>query len=206
MNFGSIKKRTVMASLIVTPENQIQRINIILNKVDELRVLEISQLITPSNSKSWSVLEIIEHLNIAYQLYIDKIDKALVDIPDKENDNDTFKVRWGQRLIIDGTRPKDNKRKMKIRTLKRFEPVLALEKLDQEAIQGIFKRFMKLHLHLKNAILESRSKNVSKLKISSAIGSLVTFYLPECFEFLLAHIERHLVQIDEVLLNLEHAK
>jgi len=195
-----------MASSIVTPENQIHRLNIVLNKVNGLRDLEISQLTTPPNLKSWSILEIIEHLNIAYQLYLNKINKALVNLPDRENDYTSFKVRWWQRLVIDGTRPKNKKRKMKIKTLKKFEPVLQIENFNQDTIDEIFKRSEKLHLHLKNAILESRSKNVSKRKITSAIGVVVSFYLPECFEFLLAHIERHILQIDESLLELNPNK
>lgn len=188
-----------MASFIVTPENQIQRLNSVLHKVNELRLLDNRQLITPPNSNAWSVVETIEHLNIAYQLYIDKIDTALVNLPCKENTDTSFKVRWWQRFVIDSTRPKNNKRKMKMKTLKRFEPVLEVAKLDQDAMEAIFERFEKLHLHLKNAIVESRSKNSSKLKISSAIGPIVSFYLPECFEFLLAHIERHMLQIDEII-------
>ncbi|MEP3210799.1 MAG: DinB family protein [Maribacter sp.] len=188
-----------MASFIVTPENQIQRLNSVLHKVNELRLLDNHQLMTPPNSKAWSVVETIEHLNIAYQLYIDKIDTTLVNLPCKENTDTSFKVRWWQRFVIDSTRPKNNKRKMKMKTLKRFEPVLEIAKLDQDAMEAIFERFEKLHLHLKNAIVESRSKNSSKLKISSAIGPIVSFYLPECFEFLLAHIERHMLQIDEII-------
>jgi len=188
-----------MASLMVTTENQIQRLNIILNKVNRLRSLATPQLSTPLNSKSWSVVEIIEHLNIAYGHYVDKIDKVLVDLPNKEKDNIPFKARWWQRFVIDGTRPKNNKRTMKIKTLKRFEPILEMEKLDHMAIEEIFNRFEEFHLHFKNSILESRSKDISKLKISSAIGAVVSFYLPECFEFLLVHIERHMLQIEEVL-------
>lgn len=190
-----------MASAIVTPENQIQRLNLILTKVKALSALETSQLSISPNPKSWSVLEIIEHLNIAYQRYIDKIDRALLNLPDREDDHTPFRVRWWPSLVIEGTRPKDNRRKMKIKTLKRFEPILELEKVDQEAIEGVFNQFEHLHLHLKSAILESRTKNVSKLKISSAIGAIVSFYLPECFEFLLAHLERHMLQIDELLLK-----
>ncbi len=188
-----------MASLIVTPEHQIQRLNVALTKVNELSALDTAQLIKAPNTKAWSALEIIEHLNIAYQLYVAKIDTALAHLPSVENTDTTFKVRWWQRFVIEGTRPKRNKRKMKMKTLKRFEPILATNQLDRAAIAEVFSRFEQLHQHFKNAILESRSKNTSKLKISSAIGPIVSFYLPECFEFLLAHIERHMLQIEEAL-------
>ena len=198
LNFGLIKKRTVMASLMVTPENQIQRLNVIMNQIQELKSLETVELLTPLNSKSWSVIEVIEHLNIAYQLYVDKINKALVKLPEKKNERTAFKVRWWPKLVVNSTQPKGGTRKMKIKTLKKFEPILPLKNLNREGIEEIFIRFQKLHSHLKNAILQSRSKDNSKLKIDSAIGPIVSFHLPECFEFLLAHMERHLLQIQEI--------
>jgi len=90
-----------MASLIITPEHQIQRLNVTLTKVNELRALDSSQLITAPNPKAWSVLEIIEHLNIAYQLYVAKIDTALAHLPSIENADTTFEVRWWQGFVIE---------------------------------------------------------------------------------------------------------
>lgn len=39
---------------------------------------------------------------------------------------------------------------------------------------------------------------MSHSKINSALGPIVKFYLPEAFEFLIGHDERHLVQITEI--------
>ena len=96
-------------------------------------------------------------------------------------------------------RPKNGKRKWKMKTLKRFEPVLEVSTLDQDKVNAIFEDFLSLHVHLKDAILQSRGKDVRGIKITSAIGPIVNFYLPEAFEFLLCHLERHMVQIDGVL-------
>lgn len=188
-----------MANLVITPENQIQRLNSILNSVEKMKSLDSAQLIFRSNSKSWSVIEIIEHLNIAYEIYVDKIDDTLKALPEKAGEHTPFTSNWWQSFIIKGVKPKDNKRKLKIKTLKKFKPLLELETLDKSAIKAIFDRFDDLQLHLKNAILESRSKDVRKIRINSGIGSIIKFYLPESFEFLISHMERHMVQVDEVL-------
>ena len=65
-----------MASLLITSENQIQRLNQIVNKVKGLQALDASQLNTAPHSKSWNVVEVVEHLNIAYGIYMPKLDEA----------------------------------------------------------------------------------------------------------------------------------
>lgn len=188
-----------MASLILTPENQIQRLNTILSKVNALRKLHAEELTVAPKPKSWSVVEIIAHLNIAYELYADRLDDLLQKLPNHANGYVSFKARRWQRFVIDGTRPKGKQRKWKMKTLKKFEPLLEIKSTDSEGIEEVFQKFETLHLHLKNVILESRAKELTNMKIDSAIGPIVKFYLPECFEFLLAHLERHMVQIDHIL-------
>lgn len=188
-----------MAKLVITPENQIQRLNSILNTVENLESLPINQLVYRPKPKSWSVIEIVEHLSVAYDIYIDKIDTALKKLPEKTGGDPSFAPNWWQRFIINGVKPKGGQRKLKIKTLKKFEPVLQLETLDEATIVSVFDRFKRLQLHLKNAILASRFKDIKKIRINSGIGPIVKFYLPESFEFLIAHMERHMLQIEETL-------
>ncbi len=187
-----------MASLMLTPENQIQRLNTILGKVNAVSKLNAKALTVAPKPKSWSIVEIVAHLNIAYELYNDRVDDLLEKLPNRANGYVSFKTRRWQRFVIDGTRPKGKQRKWKMKTLKKFEPLLEMNGLDQKGIEKIFRKFEALHLHLKNGILESRAKDVTNTKIDSAIGPIIKFYLPECFEFLLVHLERHMVQIDQI--------
>lgn len=192
-----------MANLIITPENQIQRLNTILNRVEGLRQLTSAQLVLRPRPKAWSIIEIIEHLSVSYAIYEQKIDTALEALPEKVEEQRPFTANWWQTFIINGVKPKENQRKLKIKTLRKFEPMLSLETLDTSGIERVFDRFMGLQSHLKNAILASRSKNVRKLRITSGIGPVVKFYLPESFEFLIAHMERHMLQIEETLQEIE---
>ncbi|RDY59719.1 hypothetical protein [Flagellimonas nanhaiensis] len=188
-----------MARLILTSENQIQRLNGILGKVEKLQQLPLDRLTMSPHEKSWCVAEVLEHLNIAYRLYFDKINHALEQLDAIDSDSKEFKARAWQKMVIEMQRPKNGKRKWKIKTMKRFEPVLEVSSLDQEQVNVVFENFFSLHAHLKDAILQSRGMDVRGIKITSAIGPIVNFYLPEAFEFLLCHLERHLVQIDKVL-------
>ncbi|MCK0161289.1 hypothetical protein [Allomuricauda sp. F6463D] len=188
-----------MAKLILSPENQIQRLNIILNKVASLQELDKKLLTCSADSKSWSIIEVIAHLNIAYGPYHIKYDEEFPKMPDLKKERKTFQAKTWQKMIIEMQRPKGTKRKWKMKTLKRFEPLLDNENLEKKKIDQIFQQFFELHGHLKEAILKSRTKDISKIRINSGIGPIVKFYLPESFEFLLCHLERHMVQIDEVL-------
>ncbi len=188
-----------MATLTVTSEDQIQRLNRILHKVEQLQELGTKTLTTPANAKSWSIIEVVKHLNIAYDIYRPKIDAYLNQASDTQEDPAGFRVRAWQKIIINMQRPKGDVRKWKMKTLKRFEPLLDIQALDDNMIKEIFATFFEAHLHLKTGILESRAKNVRQQTITSAIGPAVKFYLPEAFEFLLCHLERHMVQIKEIL-------
>ncbi|WP_343488303.1 hypothetical protein [Allomuricauda sp. d1] len=188
-----------MATLVLTPEQQIQRLNSILNKVEVLQKLPLNRLITAPNTKSWNVLEVLEHLRIAYSLYDKKIENALVGSPSSNLDSWSFKARPWQRFLIEGQRPKGKKRPFKIKTLKRFEPLLDDKSLSEEASDSIFENFFTAYQLLKSSIVESRQKQMKHRPFASAIGPVVRFYLPEAFEFLICHAERHLVQIEEIL-------
>lgn len=86
-----------------------------------------------------------------------------------------------------------------MKTSKKFEPIFVLADLDDQEVEQVFTQFFSDKRHLKNCIHSSRTKKVRRRRINSAIGPIVRFYLPEAYEFIIGHDERHLVQIEEVL-------
>ena len=191
-----------MAALLITSENQIQRLNHLIEQVKEWQKLDVDILIQRSNNKAWSIVEIIEHMSIAYGSYVDKVSKALDQCPEKIGEASPFRSRTWQKLVIQSQRPKDGQRKWKMKTLKQFEPHLTDKVFDRQSVDDIFTKFYQKYDHLYHSILKSRQKDVKGAKFSSAIGPIVNFYLPECFEFVLGHAERHMVQIQEMLIQL----
>ncbi|WP_127136387.1 DinB family protein [Flagellimonas oceanensis] len=189
-----------MAKLFLTPENQIQRLNIVLNNVKSLQELDTDVLTNVSIPDTWSIIEVLAHLNIAYGPYRNQLDEVIPKMTDSNEEQKPFRARPWQKMIIEMQRPKGTRRKWKMKTMKRFEPLLDRKNIiGKEKVKEIFREFFELHGHLKDSILKSRNKDVSKIKITSGIGPIVKFYPPESFEFLLCHLERHMVQIDEIL-------
>ncbi len=188
-----------MAALFLSSEDQIQRLNFITEEIMGLQKLKNEVLTKRSTPQSWSILEIIEHLSIAYQQYIDKVEMTLKQSPDSTIDKGPCKARLWQKLVILSQRPKGTKRSWKMKTLKKFEPVITKQELSDQEIEAVFNTFQQRQNHLKKSIIAGRHKDLTKKQITSAIGPLVKFYLPECFDFVISHEERHLVQIREVL-------
>lgn len=191
-NQQTMNNRTVMA------EDQIQRTNRIIQTIESLQQLDIATLIQRPNPDHWSIIEVIGHMNSAYFLYESRIDQKLQDLPNAKETEDQFKVGRKSAFFIKSITPEGTKRPMKMKTMKRFEPVFTLEELSSEKVETVFKTFYNYKMHLKKSIEVARSKKVKHSKINSALGPIVKFYLPEAFEFLIGHDERHLVQIEEI--------
>lgn len=187
-----------MINRTVTAENQIQRTNHIIQIVENLQNLDFATLTKRPNPNHWSIIEVIGHMNSAYFLYESRIDQKLQELPSTDETVDQFKAGRKSAFFIKSITPQGTTRPMKMKTMKRFEPVFAVEELNAEKIEAIFKTFYNYKKHLKKSIQTARSKKVKHSKINSALGPIVKFYLPEAFEFLIGHDERHLVQIEEI--------
>lgn len=187
-----------MINRTVRAEDQIQRTNQIISAIENLQKLDFATLTQRPDPKQWSIIEVIGHMNSAYYLYEARLDQKLQELPASNESDEPFKVGRKTAFFIRSITPQGTKRPMKMKTMKVFEPVFTLEDLDAEKIEGVFKTFYKYKKHLKNSIQAARTKAVKHSRINSALGPIVKFYLPEAFEFLIGHDERHLVQIAEI--------
>lgn len=187
-----------MINRTVLAEDQMQRTNHIIQTIENLQKLDFASLIQRPHPNQWSIIEVIGHMNSAYYLYESRLDQKLQELPASNESDDSFKVGRKMAFFINAITPQGTKRPMKMKTIKRFEPVFSLEELNAEKIEGVFNTFYGYKKHLKNSIQKARTKDVKHSKINSALGPLVKFYLPEAFEFLIGHDERHLVQIAEI--------
>lgn len=183
----------------ISLSSQIQRLNNIVSKVKELQTLDKAVLSYKASTKEWNIIEVLEHLNLAYDVYRPQIDKVLPGLSEIEEENDVFNTRTVPSLLIKMIRPDGDKRNWKMKTLNKFTPQFEQATLENQEIEQAYSNFFNNQNHLKQTILSCRKKKVREKKIVSALGPLVMFYLPECTEFMVSHIERHMVQIDQIL-------
>jgi hypothetical protein len=187
-----------MAKLKILAQEQIQRINQQEQKLKALQGLPKAQWLRRPAPGKWSPLEIIDHMNRAYQDYEHKVEQALAQLPDRATPQNEFYVGGLKKWFIEGQRPKGKKRSMKMKTFKRMDPMQAHGPFTEVDVQPVIDQYYAYQALMKKAIEATRLKEARHLKIDSAIGSLLRFYLPEAFEFLINHQERHWVQMEEV--------
>lgn len=143
----------------------------------------------------WSVLECIEHLNIADAHYIAQFDQKLDAAP--ASDVKEFKPGWMGNYFVKSMKPKeDGTIPSPMKTLRKFLPEVNVQ-------HDTLSKFIEDQDYLIEALEKSKSLNLNKIKISSAIGSIVTFKLGDAFRFLIAHNQRHILQANRVLEQLE---
>ena len=181
-------------------ESQLEKSNQIKNHiVSSASKLSSEEYNWKSHPKKWSVQEVIKHLSLVYDKYLDNFEKAIESAPDFHSDERTKTQRTIMgRLSIYSMKPKGNKRSFKMKTFDFFTPLVENENIDSTISEFLDKK-EKFNTLLKRA----RLKNLKNIKMPTSLGEKMKFYVPECFEFIIAHEERHLIQIDEIFLELK---
>mgnify|MGYP005989863197 CR=1 FL=1 len=145
-----------------------------------------------NNSKSWSALECLEHLNRYATFYNVEIAKRMhaSSLPFTA----TFKSTFLGNKFSNDMLPKEGMKTMN--TFKSKNPNLS--KLDKEKVLSTF---IKLQEELLALLEKAFSKNLDKIKTSTTLP-IVKFKLGDTFRFVIHHNERHIVQAKRVLSSL----
>lgn len=183
-------------SVQIHPEQQIQRINALLTKLEEVRRLSTEELTKRPNEKAWSVIEVVKHMSIAHIAYRKKVKKALASPASTKEGIDGIRSRAIPGFLIKRFPPKDGKIRFKMKTMRAFQPLLNLQNVDTESEFIELKQCLE---ELKKWVNTYRTQPVSLRKFNSAIGAMVRFNIPEACEFILCHNERHFHQVSRIL-------
>ena len=139
----------------------------------------------------WSVLECIEHLNIADAHYIGQFDKKLENA--EKSDQAEFRSSWLGNYFVKMIKPKpDGTIPSPMKTLRKFIPEINVQ-------YDTLAKFLEDQDKIIEALERSKSLDLNKNKITSAIGPIVTFRLGDAFRFLIGHNQRHMIQAQRVL-------
>ena len=180
----------------VNYEKMLQDSNRIKNYIKgDIANLDEPVLTKKPNPKKWSALEVVEHLNKVYDVYLDNFTKAINDARDlSENESPNMRRTILGRLSISINRPKGSKRRFKMKTFDFFRPAVPPDQTNE-----VIDSFLNKKETFNDLIKKARTKDLRNVKVPTALGEKVKFYVPECFEFLLAHEERHMIQIAEAI-------
>ncbi len=138
----------------------------------------------------WSFLECIEHLSLTYSDYLPRVEEAI--LAGKNVTGTHFKRGFFGRMMINSMTPKEGKIKLKVKTLGKFIPP-ANHALDFSIVDT----FIKQHRSFIKLLMAAQPLHGGKIRLDSAIGSVLRFRLGDCCQFLIGHNERHWLQAQQ---------
>lgn len=177
--------RTKLLDQLITETKQLR------TEVEAMMQLAPEVLNHKPTENGWSALECIEHLNIADAHYLAQFEQKVTNgvISEKED----FKSGWIGGYFVRAMKPKaDGTIPSPMKTLNKFVPKATVQ-MDTMA------KFLDDQLSILDFLEQSKSLNLNKIKIPSAIGAIVTFKLGDAFSFLIAHNQRHIVQAQNAI-------
>jgi len=141
--------------------------------------------------KSWSALESLQHIVMANEVYVERITQKLAEAPQAKLVNSPLKPGIFGNMMVNMLKPKGgDKIKNKMKTLDRFTPKPTSGYQKEQVLTDLDRQLGQLLLLLEKA----SSADLNKVKIKSAIGSVLTFKLGDAFRFVTAHSQRHVLQ------------
>jgi hypothetical protein len=142
----------------------------------------------------WSVAQVLEHLNSYGRYYLPAIEKVLSGKMPPHNHS--FKPGFLGNYFTNLMKPGKQGRTKKMRSPKDHVPV---SNLDAKKTIALFLTQQQQML----ALLEkAKATDIGKLRVPVSIAKFIRLKLGDTFGFLIAHEQRHFVQIENVLKDL----
>ncbi len=185
---GTMDTRALIADLQRTLRAQ-------LEEAQGLRSLPPEILRARPEPKRWSVLEVIEHMNLSSGHYYTALQRIYGGTNNGLRSAPNYTPgRWGN-YFTNAMKPKtDGAISWKMRTLGRFEPgtsgSVALGALDR--FEAMCRGFIGL-------LERARTRGLEGEKVTSTLGPLLRFKAGDAFRFPIAHQERHMLQVRRTL-------
>lgn len=154
--------------------------------VDEIANQSEALLNQKPGPEKWSALECFAHLNLTYDHYLPRIEKAFAEA--KEDRSLQYKGGVFVPKIIKSLLPDD--KGMISKNMKTFKSTIPPRDVNHGEIDMYSKR---LRL-IEKILLESEFKNIQSPRVTSLVGPILRFRLGDAIAFILAHDIRHMVQ------------
>jgi hypothetical protein len=172
-----------------------QESQIIVQQVQEkLLSLDERTLRQRPAPQQWNALECLEHLSLTYDYYLPQMEEAIHEAP-TDTSEETYESTWLGRMSISSMKPKkDGKIPFKMKTFERIKPTT-----DHRSPQEVINRFINHQQTFEYLTQQAQNVSVNNTKVTTLAGPLVRLRLGDCFRFLLAHTQRHLLQAQQAV-------
>jgi hypothetical protein len=188
----SLETRTLVDTLQAELRRQ-------LESCSQLRLLPLDELHTGPAPKRWSVMEVVQHMNLSSGHYHKRLQKLYAD----ENNGLRFRTRytpgrWGDYSTKAMDPKADGTISWRMRTMAMFEP----RNVANSGLQALDEFEAMLHGFM--GLLErARTRGLEGEKVTSTLGPILRFKAGDAFRFPIAHQTRHFLQIERTLEDLD---
>lgn len=183
---------------IKTLANQLAQIN----QSFEHEVLTATEdnLNTTPNYGGWSILQVLDHLNFYNRWYLPKIEVAIKkSITQKKGATEFFKSGWLGAYFIKMMQPKsDGSLASKMKSPKNAIPATILN------AEKVLNEFSTHLAHLNSLLDLVKTADISNTRVVTSLSSWVSLKTGDSMAFLLAHMERHFLQIKRIKKSIPH--
>jgi hypothetical protein len=168
--------------------NQLQAdVKQIISAAEHLQTADPVKLNYCPAEGSWSVAQVLEHLNAYNRYYLPAIEKSMIHI---SKDTSAWFVPgfWGN-YFTKMMMPKNvYEIKNKMKAMKSYIPSKGLN------VDAVFKEFFQHQNKLLQLLDVAKRRNLDSIRIPISISKLIRFKLGDTFRFIIAHEQRHMIQ------------
>ena len=170
---------------------------VVLNILENFRILDKDTLNWRENDQKWSILECIEHLNLYGEFYIPECKKRIHPHLISSISPLYFKSGWLGNYFAKMMLPSDKSKKMD--SPKDKNPIFS--NLDKSVLD----KFAEQQIEILELLKVSQGLNLTKIKTSISISNFIKLRLGDTFRVVIFHNLRHIVQAENILKTLKTA-
>lgn len=170
----------------------------IILQANKLKLLPAEVLQQQPGKDKWSVAQVMQHLNFYCRHYITAIENKLHYFEGPADAE--FKPGWLGNYFTKLMQPTANNsiaKKMKA-------PKNATPSHSPDVAKEL-EEFIHHQHHLLNILNIARKADLNKIKVPTSISSIIKLKLGDTFRFLIAHEQRHFIQVKNILDVTKHA-
>ncbi|RVU00858.1 DinB family protein [Mucilaginibacter limnophilus] len=163
-----------------------------IKEVQKLEDCSEGQLIVIPATGGWNIAQVIEHLNTYNAYYLPAIQKAMKQAVADKNCS-TFKPGILGDYFVKMMQPKNSSIGKRYKAASRHIPTGDINARE------VLKTYLNNQQRLLQLLDIADGYNINTIKIPTSISSLIKLKLGDVFRFLIAHQQRHFVQIEHIL-------
>lgn len=151
----------------------------------------VEELETNDGPGRWNTIQVLEHLNSYYRFYIPQMEMRIE--ASKRPAKKYFTPGWLGGFFTKSMLPKNGVVTNKMKAMKNHSPEPGQ---DAEKVMTEFLRWQRKLIHL---LQLAESHDISGIRIPISITPFIRLKLGDAFAFIVAHNDRHWIQVEKLL-------